>query len=44
MISSHIQQVRTFLPISLWLLFYSMVLFSSILFVSDAPEQQEVQA
>jgi len=33
--ASDIQQVRTFLPISLWLLFYSLIMASSILFVND---------
>jgi len=35
--SSTIQQMRTYLPISLWLLFYGMVLWSSILFVREGP-------
>ena len=30
------QQVRTYLPVSVWLLFYSVVLLSSILFVGGA--------
>jgi cellulose synthase (UDP-forming) len=36
-IASSVQQVRTFLPISLWLLFYSVIMASSILFVHDTP-------
>jgi cellulose synthase (UDP-forming) len=32
-ISSDIQQIRTYLPVSVWLLFYSLVFGSSILFV-----------
>lgn len=36
-IASSITQVRTYLPISIWMLFYSIILGSSILFVRDAP-------
>lgn len=44
-IASSAQQVRTFLPISLWLLFYSVVLASSILFVNDkTPVPTDVKA
>jgi len=35
--ASDIQQVRTYLPVSIWLLFYSIITASSILFVNDAP-------
>jgi len=33
--ASTLQQVRTYLPISIWLLFYSIIMTSSILFVND---------
>lgn len=33
LISSEVQQFRTYLPVSLWLLFYSVMLGSSILFI-----------
>jgi cellulose synthase (UDP-forming) len=36
-------QVRSYLPISLWLLFYSVILASSILFVGKNPETQSNQ-
>ena len=32
-IAANHDQLRTYLPLSLWLLFYGVVLFSSILFV-----------
>jgi cellulose synthase/poly-beta-1,6-N-acetylglucosamine synthase-like glycosyltransferase len=35
--AQNVQQVRTYLPIMIWLLFYGLVLFSAILFVNDAP-------
>jgi cellulose synthase (UDP-forming) len=35
MISVDLVQFRTYFPISLWLLFYSIILFSSILFVGN---------
>ncbi len=37
-IASDTQQVRTYLPISVWLLFYAVVLTSSILFVGKASQ------
>ncbi len=40
-ISGDIQQLRTYLPLSLWLLFYSVLLFSSILFVGKRPRRRE---
>lgn len=36
-IASDFVQVRTFLPISIWLLFYSLLLGSSIFFVGEKP-------
>jgi hypothetical protein len=36
-IASDITQVRTYLPISMWMMFYSLILTSSILFVNDTP-------
>lgn len=36
-----INQLRTYLPISLWLLFYSLILFSSILFVDKGEENKK---
>jgi len=35
MITSNPEQIRTYLPISLWMLFYAVVLGSSIFFVGD---------
>jgi hypothetical protein len=32
-----VEQLRTFLPISLWLLFYASILASSVLFVGESP-------
>ena len=44
-ISSSVTQVRTYLPISLWMLFYSLILTSSILFVGEAsPSKLPVKA
>lgn len=45
-ISSSIEQLRTYLPISLWLLFYSIILGSSILFVGKIsfPEMQSASS
>ncbi len=40
------QQIRTFIPVSLWLLFYSIILISSILFIGNdapAPKMQGVK-
>jgi hypothetical protein len=34
-IASDLQQTRTYLPISVWLLMYAMILLSSIIFVAD---------
>jgi cellulose synthase (UDP-forming) len=39
-ISGSMEQLRRFLPVSLWLLFYSVVLTSSILFVGENPAAQ----
>jgi cellulose synthase/poly-beta-1,6-N-acetylglucosamine synthase-like glycosyltransferase len=39
-IASTVQQIRTYLPISLWLLFYSIIMASSILFVNDQPRRK----
>jgi cellulose synthase (UDP-forming) len=38
MLSVDSQQFRTYLPVSLWLLFYSLILLSSIIFVSKEGE------
>ncbi|HLC60748.1 MAG TPA: cellulose synthase catalytic subunit [Candidatus Nanoarchaeia archaeon] len=41
-ISSDMQQIRTYLPVSIWLLFYSVMLASSIIFVGyDLPKKNE---
>lgn len=40
MISSDIIQLRTYLPVSLWLLFYSLLLGSSIIFIGEEPLPQ----
>jgi hypothetical protein len=37
-ISSTIEQLRTYLPLSLWLLFYSVILASSIIFVGTTSD------
>src|SRR5207253_216018 len=39
-IASTVQQVRTYLPISVWLLFYSIIMASSILFINDQPRRR----
>lgn len=44
MLASDLQGARTYLPISLWLLFYSIILACSILFVDDAPKSVAVSA
>ena len=36
-----IQQIRTFIPLSLWLLFYSAILMSSILFIGENQETKK---
>jgi cellulose synthase (UDP-forming) len=41
--ASDVQQLRTYLPISLWLLFYSVILASSIIFVGSKAEQPTTQ-
>jgi cellulose synthase/poly-beta-1,6-N-acetylglucosamine synthase-like glycosyltransferase len=43
-LGGNIQQIRTYIPISLWLLFYSMIFISSILFVGNnsIPKKKEV--
>lgn len=41
-IASDVQQIRTYLPISIWLLFYSVILGSSILFVDKSPALHSV--
>ncbi|MFW6282558.1 MAG: hypothetical protein ACOC1P_00695, partial [Minisyncoccales bacterium] len=38
MISSEIINLRTYFPLSLWLLFYSLIFFSSIIFVGGKNE------
>jgi len=35
MITANVDQIRTYLPISLWMLFYTVILSSSIFFVGD---------
>lgn len=42
-ISSDAQQLRTYLPVSLWLLFYGLILVSSIIFVGDAGVAQAAE-
>jgi cellulose synthase (UDP-forming) len=37
--ASDLQQLRTYIPISIWLLFYSIILFASILFVGDTQKR-----
>jgi len=41
-IASDIQQLRTYLPLSLWLLFYSVILASSILFVGNTGNKNKL--
>jgi cellulose synthase/poly-beta-1,6-N-acetylglucosamine synthase-like glycosyltransferase len=41
-IAVDIQGLRTYLPVSLWLLFFSLVLGSSIIFVGDAGKKAQV--
>jgi len=42
MITSNIEQIRTYLPISLWMLFYTVILGSSIFFIGEQSKSDSI--